>query len=501
MPISAIFRTFVSMKQAVTDIADVLKSMNEKLGSMQKTIDSQHDTICNLNRNINKLNAEVSKRNTIIEDLRKRLAKYETPDKNSNNSSTPPSKEKMKDEVVRRTKTLRKTSGLKPGGQAGHKGSTLLKTESPDSVENIIPSYCNECGQSLEDSELVLDYVTQVISLPEMKPIVKEIRHYVAICNKCGTGIQSHAARKRGTNAVVYDASVKSLVVYLSVVQFLPYGRIADFLLEVCNLSISEGSMVNWINEAKTKAKPAIDRIKELIMQSKVVGFDESGCYCNKRLDWAWIAQTVYFTLLFRAGGRSSKELESRFGDSLERMIAVTDRHSAYFALHFLNHQVCLAHILRELQYLNELDTTQQWSGEVEKLLKEAIHERNTRPNECIEKEPWVERLDALLKKNLEEFKEQFQRLKNGLIKCRDYIFNFLEDPLIPSDNNASERGIRKLKIKLKNSGTFRSDLGADAFFDLHSIIETAKKHKQTPFEAIRALFGATDSSVVPIAE
>lgn len=127
-------------------------------------------------------------------------------------------------------------------------------------------------------------------------------------------------------------------------------------------------------------------------MQSKVVGFDESGCYCNKRLDWAWIAQTVYFTLLFRAGGRSSKELESRFGDSLERMIAVTDRHSAYFALHFLNHQVCLAHILRELQYLNELDTTQQWSGEVEKLLKEAIHEMNTRPNEYIEKEPWLEK-------------------------------------------------------------------------------------------------------------
>lgn len=66
---------------------------------------------------------------------------------------------------------------------------------------------------------------------------------------------------------------------------------------------------------------------------------------------------------------------------------------------------------------------------------------------------------------------------------------------------NASERGIRKLKIKLKNSGTFRSDLGADAFFDLHSIIETAKKHKQTPFEAIRALFSATYSPVLSIDE
>ena len=56
---------------------------------------------------------------------------------------------------------------------------------------------------------------------------------------------------------------------------------------------------------AKRNAQPAIEKIKEYIMSSSVVGFDESGCYCNKRLDWAWIAQTVYYTLLFRADGRS----------------------------------------------------------------------------------------------------------------------------------------------------------------------------------------------------
>lgn len=33
--------------------------------------------------------------------------------------------------------------------------------------------------------------------------------------------------------------------------------------------------------------------------------------------------------------------------------------------------------------------------------------------------------------------------LKEHFIECRDYIFNFLEKPMIPSDNNASERGIR----------------------------------------------------------
>ncbi len=138
--------------------------------------------------------------------------------------------------------------------------------------------------------------------------------------------------------------------------------------------------MVNWINEAGRSAEPAIEKIKEYIMQSPVVGFDESGCYCNKRLDWAWIAQTVYFTLVFHGKSRKGQELEDRFGDSLERMTAVTDRHSAYFALHFLNHQVCLAHLLRECQYLNELDKGQQWSGSVESLFQEAIHERNRKP-------------------------------------------------------------------------------------------------------------------------
>ncbi len=96
---------------------------------------------------------------------------------------------------------------------------------------------------------------------------------------------------------------------------------------------------------------------------------------------------------------------------------------------------------------------------------------------------------------------EPFERFRKGLVKCRDYIFTFYEDPLIPLDNNVSERGIRKLKIKLKNSAVFRSDLRIDAFLDLHSVVETAKKNGQTAYNAIRALFEATDSPLVPIAE
>ena len=486
---SDIFRTFVSVNEKVTDISEALLTMTEEMRLMRETIDSQYTEICRLSRLVESNHVELHKRDKEIQELKDRLAKYEAPDKNSGNSSTPPSKESIKDEAVRRTSTLRKPTGRKPGGQKGHEGSTLKMTDRPDETEDISANYCTKCGASLEECERILDYVTQVVSIPDLKPIVKEIRHYITVCKQCGERIQSHAPRKRGSNAVVYDATVKSLVVYLSVVMFLPYGRIENFFKEVFGLEISQGSFVNWVNEARKNAAPAIEKIKEYIMNSAVVGFDESGLYCNKHLDWAWIAQTVYFTLLFHGNGRSHKELEKRFGDSFERMVAVTDRHSAYFVLNFLNHQVCVAHLLRELQYLNELDREQQWSGKVERLLQEAIHERNENPQAVIDKQPWLVKLDALLTENLEHMAEQFGGLKKGLIKCRDYIFNFLENPAIPPDNNASERGIRKVKIKMKNSGAFRSDAGADAFLDLLSIVETTKKHNNSPFAAIRALF------------
>ena len=299
---SNIFCIFVSVKQQVNDIAEVLRGLSAQIESMQKTIDSQHATICQINRTsqghlneIRDLKRMLKKKDKENEELRKRLSKYEEPPKNSGNSSTPPSKERMKDEIVRRTKSLRKPSGKKPGGQPGHDGSTLELNDSADNTIDKKSDICDGCGESLAGCDTELDYITQIISLPELRPLITEVRHYVTICRACGKRVKSHSERRR-SNAVVYDASVKGLVVYLSTVQFLPYNRIASFFKEVFGLEISQGSMVNWINEAKRAAAPAIDKIKEYIMQSAVVGFDESGCYCNKRLDWAWIAQTVYFT-------------------------------------------------------------------------------------------------------------------------------------------------------------------------------------------------------------
>ena len=186
MAVSDIFRTFAPVNEKVTDISEALLTMTEEMRLMRETINSQHAEICNLNRNTEALHKEIRNLKKENESLRTQLAKYESPDKNSGNSSTPPSKENMKDEAVRRTKTLRKPTGRKPGGQEGHEGSTLKMTQAPDETEDIAANYCTKCGASLEDCERILDYVTQVVSIPDLKPVVKEIRHYITVCKQCG---------------------------------------------------------------------------------------------------------------------------------------------------------------------------------------------------------------------------------------------------------------------------------------------------------------------------
>lgn len=471
---------FVSVKQQVDDINSTLTGLLSELQSLRKTVDSQHAEICSLNRNVDKLLKE-------NRELRKRLEKYEKPPKDSGNSSTPPSKEPMKSEIERRTKSLRKKSDKAVGGQPGHEGTTRKMVETPDEIENISSQFCTECGRDLSDVEGELDYVMQEIDLPPITPMYRERRFYKKVC-ACGCCNRDYAPRKRGGNAITFGRNIRAVATYLSVVQCMPYERLQSLFETMFNVRISQGTLANIVREMLDKSRPAIDLIERLIKESAVVGFDESGCYVNGRLNWSWIAQTTYLTLVFRGAGRGAKVLEERFGDSLKNMIAVTDRHSAYFAIDFLDNQICLAHLLRNLEYLNDIDREQTWAKEVQGLLREAIHLRNEKPADIIPKENWLTRLDDLLKKNLDNLRKEFNELKRGIIKCRDYIFNFLENPAVPSDNNGSERGIRKLKVKQKISGCFRSDTGADAFHALHSIADTAWKNGQSPLDAILAL-------------
>lgn len=108
----------------------------------------------------------------------------------------------------------------------------------------------------------------------------------------------------------------------------------------------------------------------------------------------------------------------------------VTDRHGSHFNMKVKKHQVCLAYLLRNAEYLNELNTEQTWS-------------------------------------------RRFIRYLMNAIKMR-------------REETVTER---KIKIKQKVSGCFRTDDGADIFAKVHSIVVTAPKNGNSKFNAILSMY------------
>jgi len=55
----------------------------------------------------------------------------------------------------------------------------------PDEIENVQSQYRQSCGRDLSDIEGELDYMTQEIDLPPIRPVYRERRFYKKVCSCC----------------------------------------------------------------------------------------------------------------------------------------------------------------------------------------------------------------------------------------------------------------------------------------------------------------------------
>ena len=63
--------------------------------------------------------------------------------------------------------------------------------------------------------------------------------------------------------------------------------------------------------------------------------------------------------------------------------------------------------------------------------------------------------MKKLLGESLTHLDDEFEKFKKGILKVQEYLFTFLSDMHVPYDNNASERGVRKIKINRKSVDVF----------------------------------------------
>jgi len=451
------------------------------LAQIEKLTDQVNRLTDQLKSHVITPETEISALKTENIELRERLYRFEHPPKDSHNSSIPPSKESIKAQAIRRTRSLRTPSGRPSGGQKGHKGTTLLMNPTPDETLLHTPDYCTCCGKSLSDISGKEAEVRQSIDIP--LPVYQIITNHVSVEKKCTCGHLNRGSFPLYVKpGVSYGINIHALVAYLSTIQFIPFKRLTDILKDFYGLLISQGSVSNILNRMRRQSQTGYDAIRRLIANSPVVGADETGENVNGKLQWMWTFQNKVATFIFQHTSRGKAAIDKYFPNGLPRSVIVSDRHASYFNMEAEGHQLCLAHLIRNLVYLTELNPNQTWSTRMLDLLRDSIHQRKSVPFGEIDVGGITDRFNILIKEDLTALDKKYESLRKSLEKHKEHIFQFLEREDVPYDNNGSERSIRPLKSNKKSAACLRMMI-------MPMLLANCKPSQTPPEKTTRTLF------------
>jgi len=392
--------------------------------------------------------------------------------KGSHNSSLPPSID-----LYRNTKSLRQHSNKRSGGQTGHEGKTLSFSSAPNEVIDHIATYCPDCGLAYTDTPKLKDR-RQVVDIPPIVAFYTEHRVYErsCLCGKCNVSDFPQDVK----SPISYGSGVETLCAYFSARQYISISRIQELFADVFNIPMSEGTIVSKIKSFAVKCSPLYDIIRGRVEASTCIGTDETGCRVKGQLYWMWTWQTTWLTYIVASANRGYDTISKNFANGFKNGILVHDCWKAHFNTHAKGHQICLVHILRELQYF--IEKRNKWAYDLSQLIYKAMalkKKMQLNPNEDYNQKVRQIHInkDKLLHITTESKDKKLLALIKRLNKYDQYLLTFLKVMEVPPDNNTSEQAIRNVKVKLKVSGLFRTDDGASQYAIIRSVIDTALKN------------------------
>jgi ribosomal protein L34E len=433
----------------------------------------------------------IADRDQTIADLKKEIEGLKHPvRKDSTNSSIPTSKES-----IPRTRSQRKKSGKKPGGQFGHEGHYRERHPHPDRIVLVQASHCGRCGASLCGVEGTIGQSAQQVDIPPIIPITTEYQQVIKVC-ACG---ECNCPPLPIEGYVNIGPEMGSLITYFNVEHALPYRRLCQITHDVLGFSISEGTIANKLAFMLRQAKGIIQIIKHKVMQAPWVGSDETSTRVAGKRWWEWVWQSPeasYFVIDRRRGYGAVQE---HFTQSYQGVL-IHDCWSAQNKTPARAHQLCHAHLVRNVQYAIDKERS-VWSYQVQRLLFKSQRARDVIWQEgiCAQRRKAViqyyqDALERLLEVPLIHKEER--RLQKRLIKRKEWIFTFMAYPDVPPDNNSSERAIKAAKLKDKVSGGFRSAPGATRFAQLLSLTQTLRKQHLPILSTLTAIFQGIEGAV-----
>ncbi len=459
-------------------------------GQQRPSYDELADLVVAQARIIEQLRVEIAELRAENERLRSENAELKRRlGMNSTNSSQPPSSDGPAKPA---RKSLRGKTGRKPGGQAGHPGSTLTPVAVPDEVIRHEPTCCGGCGGGLAGAAEVGRTRRQVFDLPE---ITVRVTEHQVVARRCGCGTVTAGTAPDGVDAPVsYGPRVAAIVVYLYIGQFLSKKRTAQALAELFGAPVSVGTVASITRRAAAGLDGFRELVRGRLAAAEVVHFDETGLRVQGRLRWVHSASTGKYALIWVHDKRGRAAMDAGGVLPVFTGVAVHDAWAPYDCYRAATHALCNAHLLRELAAV--IDTVGPdergwcWAEQVRagllglKALGEQARAEGVSaidPTRLAEHTGHI-RSAALIAANTvcrpgDAVGARHRALARRILDRQADYLRFVTDFRVPFDNNAAEREIRMVRLREKVSGCLRTLVGAEDFAVVRSYLATATKH------------------------
>lgn len=450
------------------------------------------------------LESVIAAQQAVIVELRARIAELERRlGLNSGNSGKPPSSDGL-GKKPSRVSSLRERSGKQPGGQQGHPGKTLRRSETPDATMDHFPPTCAGCGAALSEATANGHTARQVFDLPEPQPLrVTEHRAHQCRCTACGT--RTRADFPAGVSAPVqYGPRIAAFVIYLQHYQLLPEKRLAALMADLFGVRLVTATIAAMSHNCAVRLQDFAAAVRDHVAAAPVKHLDETGFRIGGKTWWLHIAATMLLTF-YRVSPKRGSLPEQLTG------VIVHDHWKPYYTLTGILHALCNAHHLRELQALVEIEK-EDWARQMQRLLRRACHAANLAhqrgvalPSRLIAL--FERRYDAILVAGF-AFHEAQPTLLSATVQAhrrgrqprrvghnlllrlstrKQDVRRFLSDPDVPFTNNLAEQDGRMMKLRQKISGGFRSADGATDFAVIRSLLSTARKQGWNMLQTLTA--------------
>ena len=450
-----------------------------------------------------------------IEQLTRRVAELERQlGRNSGNSSMPPSTDDLPGHSPPLEKPqLGKGPKRKQGKQRGAPGANLAWSENPDETVDHYPGGSCGCGADLADAaDVGVAASHQEHDIPQVSAVVRQHdRHKV----RCGCGAEHVAPVPDGVanSPTSYGVNLQALCVLLLVVHAVPVHRCAQLVAAVTGATVSPGFVHSMLRRAYTALSEVDARIRTLVTLAYAVCCDETPLRVGpkKMRRYLLVACNELYTY-YMLGDRSMDTFKAFLLPELTGVI-VHDRYTVYDSkqitqarldsgLAALVHQLCTAHLLRDLAAVAEAYPDEHWPVQIADALRGLIHAANTA------REAGADSIDASVRDKLITLFRQgvlvglkdiprvagpgrqpdFRLLLEVLHDREDDVLRFAHDLRVPPTSNNAERDLRPSKTQQKISGRLRSETVTKYRYRIASYTSTATKHGIELFEALRSL-------------